>query len=355
MRLRPSCIATIRAVKLVIQIPCLNEERTLGVTLTELPRELPGFDVVEWLVIDDGSTDGTIEVARESGVDHVIRLTNNRGLAAAFQAGLDASLKLGADVIVNTDADNQYRAADIPKLIAPILAGQADLVVGVREIDSIEHFSRTKKILQHLGSWVVRRASRTGVSDTTSGFRAYNREAALQLVVVSSYTYTLESLVQTRSTLVAVAQVPIQTNPQLRASRLFGSTATYVRRNALALLRAYAYYEPLRFFSRLAAVFILGAVAMWSPFLADLVRTGDTSGHLQSLLVGAVLFVVAVQLLALGIVGDILAGQRVTGQRIYERVRRLELAAGVQPTHYEPGSEDALRGHLAEHERRLLG
>src|SRR3954467_12629077 len=205
--------------KLIIQIPCLNEEQTLPVTLRDLPRELPGFHVVEWLVIDDGSTDRTIDVARANGVDHIVRLTNNKGLAAGFQAGLDACLKLGADVIVNTDADNQYFGGDIPKLVGPILAGQADMVVGDREVQGIEHFSPLKKTLQRLGSWVVRRASGTDVPDTTSGFRAYNREAALQLVVVSNYTYTLESLIQAGKTLVALEDVPISSNPKTRDSR----------------------------------------------------------------------------------------------------------------------------------------
>src|ERR671918_2524973 len=199
--------------KLIIQIPCLNEEATLPGTLADLPPSLPGFDTVEWLVIDDGSTDRTVEVARANGVDHIVRLTNNRGLAAAFQAGLDACLKLGADLIVNTDGDNQYRGADIPRLIAPILAGEADMVVGDRMVGGIEHFSRAKKLLQRLGSWVVRRASATRVPDTTSGFRAYNREAALQLLVVSRYTYTLESLIQAGKMLIAVEDVPVGTNP----------------------------------------------------------------------------------------------------------------------------------------------
>src|SRR5215213_6474747 len=202
--------------KLIIQIPCFNEEEQLPATLADLPGELDGFDEVEWLIIDDGSTDRTIDVARAHGVDHIVRLTNNKGLAAAFQAGIDASLKLGADVIVNTDADHQYRAADIPKLVAPILAGRADMVVGDRQVKDIEHFSASKKLLQRLGSWVVRRASGTGVPDTTSGFRAYNREAALQLQVVSNYTYTLESLIQAGKMLVAVEHVPIQSNPETR-------------------------------------------------------------------------------------------------------------------------------------------
>src|SRR3954452_15177081 len=207
--------------KLIIQIPCFNEERTLPVTLADLPREVAGFDAVEWLIIDDGSTDPTLDVAREHGVDHIVRLTNNKGLAAAFQAGLDAALKLGADVVVNTDADNQYYGADIAKLVAPIVAGEADMVVGDRQVREVEHFSPTKKSLQRLGSWVVRHASRTSVPDTTSGFRAYNREAALQLQVVSKYTYTLETIIQAGKMTVAIDHVPIRTNAKTRESRLF--------------------------------------------------------------------------------------------------------------------------------------
>jgi glycosyltransferase involved in cell wall biosynthesis len=333
-------------VKLIVQIPCLNEEETLPRVLAELPRQVEGFDAVEWLVIDDGSSDRTAEVAREAGADHIVRLTNNKGLAAAFQAGLDASLKLGADVIVNTDADGQYRPADIPKLVAPILAGSADMVVGNREVQNLEHFSATKKLLQRLGSWVVRRASGTDVPDTTSGFRAYNREAALQLVVVSNFTYTLESLIQAGKMLVAVEHVPIATNPTTRASRLFDSTGKYVRRNALAIFRAYVLYEPLRVFTIAALAFAVAALAAWSPFLIDWIFNGDSTGHLQSLILGAVLAVIAVQLFGLGVIGDALAGQRVISQRVFERVRRLELEVGVKPSHLEDTEAERARARL---------
>jgi glycosyltransferase involved in cell wall biosynthesis len=320
--------------KLIIQIPCLNEEATLPLVLGDLPREVSGFDRVEWLVVDDGSTDRTVEIARGAGVDHVVRLTNNKGLAAAFQAGIDAALKLGADVIVNTDADNQYRAADIPRLVEPILAGRADIVVGDRQVRNIKHFSPTKKLLQRLGSWVVRRASGTSVPDTTSGFRAYNREAALGLQVVSDYTYTLESLIQAGKMMVAIEHIPIAINPELRESRLLDSTGSYVRRNGLAVIRAYALYEPLRVFSIVAALFAVGALVAWAPFLFDLIVHGERGGRVQSLILGAVLALVAVQMLALGIIGDALAGQRVIAQRTFERVRRLELQAGIEPSHY---------------------
>ena len=323
--------------KLIVQIPCLNEEQSLPRVLAELPREVEGFDLVEWLVVDDGSSDRTLEVAREGGVDHIVRLTNNKGLAAAFQAGVDASLKLGADVIVNTDADNQYRSADIPLLVEPIVAGRADMVVGDRQVKTVEHFSPTKKLLQRLGSFIVRRASGTTVPDTTSGFRAYNREAALQVMVVNNYTYTLESLIQAGKGLVAIEHVPISTNPKLRESRLASSTGRYVRRNALSIFRAYVRHEPLRVFLVASALFAVAAVAAWTPFLADFILNGDRSGHIQSLILGAVLALAAVQMFALGIIGDALAGQRVVAQRIFERVRRLELEAGVAPSHYEPG------------------
>lgn len=327
--------------KLIIQIPCLNEEETLPGTLADLPREVEGFDTVEWLVIDDGSTDRTIEVAREGGVDHIVRLTNNKGLAAGFQAGLDACLKLGADVIVNTDADNQYKASDIPRLVAPILAGRADMVVGDRETDSIEHFSPLKKRLQKLGSWVVRQASDTDVPDTTSGFRAYNREAAIQMAVVSKYTYTLETIIQAGKLLVATDHVPIGTNPKTRESRLFPSMGSYVRRNAVAITRIYTQYEPLKVFSTLAAFLFLLALVPWVRFAWAYFIAQDGAGHVQSLILGAVLFNAAVVVGVLGVLGDLLYSQRIMSQRIFERVRRIELQLEIPPSHYEPGAKNS--------------
>jgi len=324
--------------KLIVQIPCLNEESTLAETIADIPRSIPGIDEIELLVVDDGSTDRTVEVARQNGVEHVVRLTNNKGLAAGFQAGLDACLKLGADLVVNTDADNQYRGADVAKLVAPILAGEADMVVGDRRVSEIEHFSGPKKRLQRLGSWVVRRLSGTEIADTTSGFRAYNREAALGVLVVDNFTYTLESLIQAGKQLVAVEEVEIATNPQTRESRLFDSTGAYVRRNALSILRVYARYEPLRVFATAGLLVGLLALAAWLPFLLDWVLNGDSTGHIQSLILGAVLFIAAIQLLALGVIGDLLAGQRVMTQRVFERVRRVELALDVPPSHYERGA-----------------
>ena len=324
--------------KLIIQIPCFNEAEQLPATLADLPREVAGVDEVEWLVIDDGSTDGTIDVAWEHGVHHVVRLTNNKGLAAAFQAGLDACLKLGADIIVNTDADNQYFGGDIPKLVDPILAGRADMVIGDRETDSLEHFSPLKKRLQRLGSAVVRRASETDVPDTTSGFRAYNREAAIQLQAVSKFTYTLETIIQAGKTDVAVTHVPIRTNATTRESRLFPSMWAYVRRNSVSIFRIYALYEPLRVFMLAAAAVAVPAAVIWARFLYFFF-SGEGEGHVQSLILGSTLIVIAVQLVALGVVADILAANRTLQQRTLERVRRVELSLGVEPSHYEPGSD----------------
>jgi glycosyltransferase involved in cell wall biosynthesis len=322
--------------KLIIQIPCFNEAEQLPQTLADLPRQLEGFDVVEWLIIDDGSTDATVAVAREHGIDHIVRLTNNKGLAAGFQAGLDACLKLGADVIVNTDADNQYYGPDVAKLVQPILGGRADMVVGDREVTNIEHFSALKKSLQRLGSWVVRQASSTTVPDTTSGFRAYNREAAIQILVVSKFTYTLETIIQAGKHLVAIDHVPIRTNPKTRESRLFPSMWAYVRRNSISIFRIYAQYEPLRVFWSLAAAIGLVSLGVWIRFVVAYAE-GNGKGHVQSLILGAVLFIAAVVLWALGVIGDLLAAQRVMTQKTFERVRRIELRLGVEPSHYEPG------------------
>ena len=323
--------------KLIIQIPCFNEEQTLPLVLADLPRRMDGFDTVEWLIIDDGSTDKTIEVAREGGVDHIVRLTNNKGLAAGFQAGLDACLKLGADVIVNTDGDNQYDGTDIPKLVAPILDGRADMVVGDREVHKIEHFSPLKVTLQRLGSWVVRQASSTEVPDTTSGFRAYNREAAIQMAVVSKFTYTLETIIQAGKQLVAVDHVAIGTNPKTRESRLFPSMWSYVRRNSVSIFRIYSQYEPLRVFMTAAVVIGLIAAVVWGRFAYFYIVEDEGAGHVQSLILGAVLFNAAMVLAALGIIGDLMSAQRTMIQRTFERVRRIELQLGVAPSHYEPG------------------
>ena len=347
--------------KLIIQIPCFNEERQLPLTLSHLPREVPGFDVVQWLVIDDGSSDRTVEVARECGVDHMVRLTNHKGLAVAFQAGVDAALKLGADVIVNTDADNQYEGGDVPKLVEPIVRGAADMVVGDRQVEHVEHFSGPKKLLQRLGSWIVRQASSTHIPDTTSGFRAYNREAALQLQAVSTFTYTLETTIQAGKLQVAVEHVPVRTNPDTRVSRLFPSTAAYVRRNALSIFRIYSQYQPLKVFWGGALLMGVPALALFIRFLVIFIESPHSAarGHIQSLIAGAVLFIGAMLLGALGVIGDLLDAQRMISQRTFERVRRIELQLGVEPSHYETGAAagvdpttaptshqlDAQRGH----------
>jgi glycosyltransferase involved in cell wall biosynthesis len=323
--------------KLIIQIPCLNEEESLPVTLADLPRAIDGIDEIEWLIIDDGSTDDTVEVAREHGVDHIVRLTNNKGLASAFLAGLDACLKLGADVIVNTDADNQYNGQDIAKLVKPIIDGNADMVVGDRQVETIEHFSPLKKKLQRLGSAVVRRASNTEVQDTTSGFRAYNREAAIRMQVVSRFTYTLETIIQAGKMLVATTHVPIRTNDKLRESRLFPSMTAYVRRNAVSIFRIYTMYEPLRVFAVGASFFAFLALIIWGRFIYFYID-GNGAGHVQSLILGSVLFMTAMLLAAIGIIGDLMAAQRTLTQRLIEHTRRVELQLGVEPSHYEPGS-----------------
>jgi glycosyltransferase involved in cell wall biosynthesis len=333
--------------KLIIQIPCFNEQEQLPLTLSCLPRSIDGFDAVEWLIIDDGSTDSTIAVARANGVDHIVRLTNHKGLAAAFQAGLDAGLKLGADVIVNTDADNQYEGSDVPKLVAPILRGEADMVIGDRQVDSNENFSRAKRRLQRLGSWVVRQASSTEIPDTTSGFRAYNREAALQMQAVSKFTYTLETIIQAGKLLVAVDHVPIRTNPKTRESRLFPSTPAYIRRNALSIFRIYSQYQPLKVFWGGAVIMGALALAVFIRFLITFIEHPHISGHVQSLIIGGVLFNAAMLLGALGVIGDLLDAQRTLSQRTFERVRRIELQLGIKPSHYERGATDEDREKLS--------
>jgi glycosyltransferase involved in cell wall biosynthesis len=323
------------AVKLIIQIPCFNEEQTLPDTLADLPRHVAGFDQVEWLVIDDGSTDRTVEVARDCGVEHLVRLTARKGLANAFQAGLDAALKLGADVIVNTDGDNQYFGGDVVRLVEPILAGRADMVVGDRELKVRGQMPLVKRRLQHIGSLVVGRAAGARVPDATSGFRAYNREAALQVQVVTAFTYTLESLIQAGRLLVITEHVSVRTNPSTRPSRLFPSIGTYVRRSALAIFRVYAQYQPLKIFWGGALVIGSLALLIFGRFLYFLVVEGSGGGHVQSLILGAILANTAALLAALGVIGDLLYAQRLLVQRVLERTRRLELEIGVGPSHYE--------------------
>jgi glycosyltransferase involved in cell wall biosynthesis len=314
--------------KLIIQIPCLNEERVLPVTLAALPREVKGFDTVEWLVIDDGSTDNTAQVARECGVDHIVRFNANKGLAVAFQAGLDAALKLGADVIVNTDADNQYRADNLPKLVEPILLHEADIVVGDRNVKGHDEFSRAKKVLQRFGSWVVRRASQTDIPDVTSGFRAYSREAALRLNVFSRFTYTVETIIQAGRSDLTVAHIPIRTNPKTRESRLFRSVFQYVFRSVGTILRISVMYEPLPVFLFPAALIGALGTALLGRFTWFYFAESGPTGHLQSLIVGAALLIFAVQLALLGVIGDLLRSNRIISERTLQRVRKIELALG---------------------------
>lgn len=311
--------------KLIIQIPCLNEAETLPATLGDLPRSIPGIDVVEVLVIDDGSGDDTARVAREAGVDHVIRFQRNRGLATAFMAGIDACLKHGADFIVNTDADNQYAGADIPKLLAPLLDGAADVTIGDRNIQSLRHLPRVRRRLQRLGSWVVRQVSNTQVPDTTSGFRAYTREAALRMTVVSEFSYTLESIIQAGKKRLAIGHVPITTNPKTRESRLFDSVASYVKKSTATIIRVYAMYEPLKVFTYIGVAVFAAGFAISVRFLYYYLN-GAGQGHLQSLILSAVLMIVGFQVLLIGLVADVISGNRKLLEDLLYRVRSMELS-----------------------------
>ncbi len=313
--------------KLIVQIPCLNEEETLPLTVGNIPRKIAGIDRVEILVIDDGSTDRTSEVARELGVDHIIKLSNTQGLARAFMTGLDASLKQGADIIVNTDADNQYKGEDIVRLIKPVIEGRADMVVGDRLTDTIEHFSAAKKILQKLGSWVVRQVSNTEIPDVTSGFRAYSKEAALKINVISEFTYTLETIIQAGKKNIAVDYVPIRTNEPLRPSRLFSSIPGYIKRSAGTILRIYAMYEPLKIFFYFGG-FVFAVGAMISLRFLYFYISGSGAGHIQSLILAAVLMILGFQTLVIGLVADLISGNRRLIEDNLYRIRKLELFFG---------------------------
>lgn len=302
--------------KLIIQVPCYNEEKTLGIALAELPRTVPGFTEVEWLVIDDGSRDNTVEEAKRHGVDHVVRHSKNKGLAAAFMTGLNACLSLGADVIVNTDADNQYNAGDIPELVRPVLEGRADLVIGERPITSIEHFSPLKKLLQKLGSWVVRVASQTDVPDAPSGFRAMSREAAQQLMVFNNYTYTLETIIQAGQKGMSVASVPVQVNEDLRPSRLVKGIPSYIKRSIFTIVRIFVVYKPFLFFSLIAATLFSAGALIGVRFLFYYFTSGG-SGHVQSLILAGSLAGMGFQTFLIAFVADLLSANR----RLLEEIR----------------------------------
>lgn len=306
--------------KLIIQVPCYNEAATLPVALAALPRTVSGFDVVEWLVIDDGSTDGTADVARANGVDHVIRHSHNLGLARGFMTGVQACIARGADVIVNTDADNQYNADDIPALTAPILRGEADMVIGARPIETIEHFSVVKKLLQRLGSWVVRLASRTAIADAPSGFRAFSRETARHLVVFNEYTYTLETVIQAGRKNMAIISVPVRVNADLRPSRLVKSIPSYVQRSIGTIVRVFVIYRPFSFFGSIGlAIFTVGFL-IGLRFLVKWFG-GEGTGNVQSLILASALLVIGFQTILIAFVADLLAANR----KLLEEIRTVVL------------------------------
>ncbi len=309
--------------KLIIQIPCYNEEATLPITLAELPKQVQGIDVVEWLIIDDGSVDNTIEVAKKHGVHHVVKLPNNQGLARAFIAGLEACVKAGADIIVNTDADNQYSAKDIPKLVSPILEGKAEIVIGARPIAEIEHFSPLKKFLQQLGSFAVRKASNTNIPDAPSGFRAISRSAAMKLNVFNSYTYTLETIIQAGLKNMAITSVPIETNEMLRPSRLIKSIRVYIQRSIATIIRIFMTYKPFRFFAMPGAITFCCGFLIGLRFLIYYIL-GSGTGHIQSLILAGLLLGAGFFLFVIGLLSDLISVNRQLLEKIDWRVQNLE-------------------------------
>jgi len=310
--------------KLIVQIPCFNEEHTLPQTVRDIPRQITGIDKVEILIIDDGSTDRTVEVARELGIEHIVRNKQNKGLARTFRAGLDACLTFGADIIVNTDGDNQYAGADIPKLVAPILAGQADIVVGDRQTDTVAHFSPLKKLLQKVGSSFVRRLSETEVTDAVSGFRAFSREAAIKMNVVSSYSYTIETLIQAGKKHLAVVSVPIGTNAKTRESRLFKSIPDFIQRQVTTIIRMYAMYQPLRTFFYIGLITSLMGLIPIVRFLF-FYAIGEGDGHLQSIILGGVFLTLGFISFLAALLADLIGHNRQLIEMTLERVRRMEL------------------------------
>jgi glycosyltransferase involved in cell wall biosynthesis len=310
-------------VKCIIQIPCYNEAKTLPETVAVLPRTLPGIDTVELLVIDDGSSDGTAELAQTLGVHHVVRHPRNLGLARAFMTGLDSSLRLGADIIVNTDADNQYVAADIARLVGPIVAGEAELVIGDRGVGQIAHFSPLKRGLQRLGSWVISQAAGMKVPDATSGFRALTRDAALHTLVLSSYSYTLETLIQAGAQRRAIRYVPVRTNLPTRPSRLMNNLPHYLANSTTTIVRAYTFYRPLRVFTTIGVIALLAGAAIGVRFLIAYF-SGTGGGHIQSLILSAVLLIAGFQTLLIGLVADLIGANRKVMEEVLVRLRRNE-------------------------------
>jgi glycosyltransferase involved in cell wall biosynthesis len=312
--------------KLIIQIPCFNEEKTLPVTLKDIPRQYKGIDKVEILIIDDGSTDRTVDVAVKEGVHHVVRLRNHKGLAEGFSAGINACLSLGADIIVNTDGDNQYVGLDIQKLIDPIILGEADMVIGDRNVRTIKHFSFIKKWLQTLGSWVVRKLSGTQIPDVTSGFRAFSRDAALRLNVISRFSYTLETIIQAGKKNISMTHVTVRTNDQLRKSRLFTNIYSYIKRSISTISRIYALYEPLKVFLYIGgSIFTVGLLISVRFLYFYFNQQG--SGHIQSLILSAVLMIVGFQVVMIGLLSDIIAGNRRLIEDILYHVKKIELGS----------------------------
>ncbi len=340
--------------KLIIQIPCFNEAETLGITLAELPREMPGIDTVEWLIIDDGCTDATVDVALENGVDHIVRLNGHQGLARGFVAGLEAGLAAGADIIVNTDADNQYCAADIPALIAPVLRGEADIVVGARPISQTAHFSPAKKLLQKLGSAVVRIASNTDVRDAPSGFRAMSRQAAMRLHVFGDYTYTIETIIQAGQKGMRITSVPIRTNGDLRPSRLIKSIPRYVARSVSTICRIFVTYRPLRLFLPLAAAIFLAGLGLGARYLY-LRFIGQGSGHIQSVILAGTLLGTGVFVFLIGVIADLISTNRKLLEQIDWKIKQLQEAVQDRPAPPEPQvvlDQRRLAGELGDGRRR---
>jgi len=315
--------------KLIIQIPCWNEEQTLPLTVCDLPKSIPGVDAIELLVVDDGSCDRTTEVAHELGVHHVVCLPKHVGLARAFRAGLEAALLAGADIIVNTDADNQYYGADIARLVEPILAGRADIVVGDRGVATLEHFSPVKRLLQRFGSWVVQLASGISIPDATSGFRAFSRDAALRTSVLSEYSYTLETLIQAGAHRLAIQYVPVRVNPKTRESRLIGSLLEFIGKSILTIARVYATYRPLRVFLAFGGLFLAGGLALGLRFLYFYLAGQGAAGHIQSLILAAILIILGVQVSLIGLIADLVGVNRRIMEETLYRVRKMELDSGL--------------------------